>query len=61
MPLYGNLLELLARTECRQSHRLDSVKLLRDGCEHEPDGAIDLSTWTGRRDYFKGPSSSKLD
>ena len=40
---YGDLLELLASTtEWRQSHRLESVKLLKDSGEHEPDlyGAV---------------------
>src|SRR5260221_5494754 len=40
---YGDLLELLSSTsEWRQSHRLESVKLLKSGGEHEPDlyGAV---------------------
>src|SRR5258708_32348014 len=40
---YGDLLELLSSTtEWRQSHRLESVKLLKSGDEHEPDlyGAV---------------------
>jgi hypothetical protein len=35
---YGNLVELLtSSTEWRQNHRLESVKLLKDSGEHEPD------------------------